>query len=117
MSKPITLHEARQLALRAVVEAEAERAAERDAEQPTEREPYSRSQARRLMVQTGAADDATRIVAALEGLLERDAGKSVEINRRNGKYYVYLADLPWQKADTLVAALESALHAETAGEE
>jgi hypothetical protein len=52
---------------------------------PTEREPYSRSQARRLMVQTGAADDATRIVAALEAenaKLQADVQRWMEVATR-----------------------------------
>jgi hypothetical protein len=82
----------------------------------TEREPYSRSQARRLAIQTGTADDATRIAAALEGLLPRQNAIHI-YHHGNGRYEV--ADKlfePGEFGDTLVAALESALHAKTAGE-
>jgi vacuolar-type H+-ATPase subunit I/STV1 len=84
------------------------------------REPYSRSQARRLMVQTGAADDATRIAAALEGLLERHHEITIaDLSYGEGREHKHYG-VKWHRSKahfgTLLESLESALHAKTAGE-
>jgi hypothetical protein len=71
------------------------------------------------MVQTGAADDATRIAAALEGLHKSFGVYSEFIY---GRWEVVLTekDSPYVErsfqGDTFLEALERAAHAKTAGE-